>query len=286
MPLLYYWRPDNYQRDRAFGFGYHLNQNSPALGTITPGDSLWAFTRRSRDGMYVLAAELIVRAVTRNPPNYRYGKFRVWGDLRSSRYFNVDLAPNAEPLIRSLNVRAHGEYLGQSFQGHAAVRSITAADHRLLTAFARNLPVLDRVGIYPEDEFEARLVHGEPAQILVIRETQAAYAPRLQYLLRNIDTHRARRNVAYLQDLYHGRCQLCLFDPHDEFGHRLCQGHHIQWLSRGGEDELENMMLICPNHHTAIHHDDAPFDYGGLTFRFSNGRIEHVRINAHLSQAV
>src|SRR5215831_10470997 len=26
MPLLYYWRPDNYSRDRSFGFGYHLNQ--------------------------------------------------------------------------------------------------------------------------------------------------------------------------------------------------------------------------------------------------------------------
>jgi hypothetical protein len=26
--VLYYWRPDNYLRDRRFGFGYHLNQNS------------------------------------------------------------------------------------------------------------------------------------------------------------------------------------------------------------------------------------------------------------------
>src|SRR3712207_8348770 len=37
----------------------------------------------------------------------------------------------------------------------------------------------------------------------------------------------------------------------------LCHGHHIQWLSQGGEDEIENMVLICPNHHTAVHQADA-----------------------------
>ena len=60
MSLLYFWRLDNYRRDRVFGFGYHLNQNSPAMATVGPGDSLWAFTRRARDGLYLLAAELIV----------------------------------------------------------------------------------------------------------------------------------------------------------------------------------------------------------------------------------
>jgi 5-methylcytosine-specific restriction enzyme A len=46
MPLLYYWRPDNYARDHRFGFGYHLNQSSPAMRLSGPGDSLWAFTQR------------------------------------------------------------------------------------------------------------------------------------------------------------------------------------------------------------------------------------------------
>jgi hypothetical protein len=77
--LLYYWRLDNYARDRRFGFGYHLNQNGAAMMSAGAGDSLWAFTRRGQDGLYVLAAELVVRAVTRNPPNYRYGRYRIWG---------------------------------------------------------------------------------------------------------------------------------------------------------------------------------------------------------------
>jgi hypothetical protein len=45
MPLIYYWRDDNYRRDLDFGVGYHLNQGNPLLHDIELGDSLWAFTR-------------------------------------------------------------------------------------------------------------------------------------------------------------------------------------------------------------------------------------------------
>jgi predicted HNH restriction endonuclease len=32
---------------------------------------------------------------------------------------------------------------------------------------------------------------------------------------------------------------------------------------------VENMILVCPNHHAAIHRDDAPFDYKDLSYTFS-----------------
>lgn len=283
MPLLYYWRPDNYRRDRAFGFGFHLNQDAPAMLTAAPGDSLWAFTRRPSDGLYVLAAELIVKLVTHNPPNYLYGRYRVWGDLRHSRYFDIDLGPNAEPLIRHLQIRASSSRLGMAFQGRAAVRRITEADHQVLASFARDLPVLTAAVIYPEDQFEARLVHGELDRSRVLRESAPEYAQRLTYLFESVDVQRVRRNVETLQAMYQGRCQVCLFDPRVRYGHRLCHGHHIQWLSRGGEDDLANMVLLCPNHHAAVHRDDAPFNYRGHTFTFSNGLAETLQINEHLA---
>ena len=286
MPLLYYWRPDNYARDRAFGFGFHLNQNAPAMSAAAPGDSLWAFTRRKRDGIYVLAAELIVRAVTRNPPNYRYGAWRIWGDLQRSRYFDIDAGARIEPVIRSLAIRAAGARLGQSFQGPAAVRKISEDAHRTLHAFACELPVLEHAAIYPEDEFEARLVHDEPVRQLVVRETRAGHERRLRYLYETVDVQRARRNVEELQKLYDGRCQVCRYDPRRRYGHRTCHGHHIHWLSRGGDDELENMVLVCANHHAAIHRDDASFDYADLSFAFSNGLRELLADNRHLPLAV
>jgi hypothetical protein len=60
MPLLYYWRGDNYRRDLDMGAGYHLNQASPVLPGVDLGDSGWAFTRRS-DGAYALAVGTVRR---------------------------------------------------------------------------------------------------------------------------------------------------------------------------------------------------------------------------------
>ena len=80
MPLLYFWRGDNYRRDLDYGAGYHLNQGNPLLHSINIGDSLWAFTR-AQSGKYALAAELVVSAKTINSPGFRYGKYRLWGEL-------------------------------------------------------------------------------------------------------------------------------------------------------------------------------------------------------------
>lgn len=285
MPLLYYWRPDNYQRDRRFGFGFHLNQNSPAMSEVGPGDSIWAFTQRRTDGSYVLAAELVVRALTENPANYRYGRWRIWGDLHRSRYFDADLGPRTEPLIRALGIRASAARLGQAFQGNAAVRRLSPHAHQLLSEFARDLQVIETAAIYAEDEFEARLVHEESVRRFVSFEPEATRNRRLKYLYESVNVQRARRNVEELQKLYDGRCQICLYDPKRRYGHSLCHGHHIQWLSRGGADELENMVLVCPNHHSAIHRDDAPFDFRDLAFIFGNSPRESLAINRHLPNA-
>src|SRR4051794_12625700 len=102
MPLLYYWRGDNCHRDLDLGAGYHLNQANPLLHQVELGNSLWAFTR-SKDGRYALAAELVIRAKTLTPPSFRYGRYRVWGDLRRSRYFQVEGQTDIEPVIRSLS---------------------------------------------------------------------------------------------------------------------------------------------------------------------------------------
>ena len=284
MNVLYYWRPDNYQQDRRFGFGYHLNQNSPVLAGMNAGDTVWAFTR-DRIGRYVLAAALVVRAVTRNSPSYRYGRYRVWGDLERTRYFDIDVGAGAEELIRHLRTPARAAILAQSFQGHRAVRPLHQADHELLSEFAADLRVLERVKIYPEDEFEARLLLGSGAREMLLSERREDHTVRMRYLFETVDITRARKHVEWLQKEYAGQCQICRFDPRARYGRRLCHGHHIEWLSRGGDDALENMVLICPNHHAAVHQTDAVFNYEGLEFHFGNGRVERLQLNRHLQPA-
>jgi hypothetical protein len=284
MPLLYYWRRDNYQRDLDLGAGSHLNQNNPVMHEVEAGDSLWAFTR-TRDGRYVLAAELVVQAKTLNHPDFRYGDYRVWGDVNQSRYFRTEGAPSVEQVIRSLSVSANARILGRSFQGHAAVREITEQDHRMLREVARDLPLEPRARILPEEKLEAALIVGDRSAVerLVRDEEPGVAEERKQYLYEEAP----RRNpdlVDRLQALYDGHCQICRWDPVDEYGEPLCEGHHIQWLSRGGDDALHNLMLVCPNHHRAIHRRDAPLDWSDLALDFG-GHRESVAVDRHLPDA-
>ena len=82
------------------------------LHKIGIGASLWAFTRKL-DGRYALAAELVISAKTMNPRGFRYGPYRVWGDLQRSRYFQVDEQPDISLVIRGLSVGARADVLCQ-----------------------------------------------------------------------------------------------------------------------------------------------------------------------------
>ena len=283
MPLLYHWVGKNYRRDLDWGAGYHLNQSNPLLHEIDIADSLWAFTRTPK-GLYVLATELVVRAKTKNPRGYRYGTYRLWGDLKLSRYFRTEGQPDISELISRLSVKANAPVIGRSFQGHAAVRRLTPADHQVLVEYARHLPLEARARLLPEEELEARIFLGDPVAVngLIMAEGPGIADERRRYLFEQAP----RRNPQHMRELrrlYGGACQLCGWNPKSLYRRDLCEAHHIHWLSRGGDDALHNMVLICPNHHRAIHRTDAPFDWTDTSFVFPGNR-EPVQIFRHSLQ--
>jgi len=282
MPLLYHWRGDNYRRDLDHGVGYHLNQANPLLHDVVLGDSLWAFAR-ARDGAYALAAELVVSARTRNPPGFRYGPYRVWGDLRRSRYFSVDGQPDITPLVRSMAIATGHNLLGRAFQGRAAVRRLGEADHARLADYARHLSPEPRARLLPEERLEALMLSGdEDAVAQLLRDEPSGLAEeRRRYLLSQVTlggSGRDRRLILQLRDLYDGACQLCGWAPRRCYGADICEVHHLRWLSRGGPDAIGNLVLVCPNHHRIIHNLDAPYDFGigGFLFGSTTERLATV----------
>jgi 5-methylcytosine-specific restriction protein A len=159
---------------------------------------------------------------------------------------------------------------------------LTQEDHLILQALARDLSLEPRARILPEERLEAILLLGNPKEVeqLVLEENPGMAEYRRAYLYGQAPTRNSRL-VEQLQVIYEGRCQICLWHPRQQYHFQLCHGHHIQWLSRGGEDELQNMVLICPNHHAAIHRVDAPLDFSDLTFDFGNHR-ETIKLDKHL----
>lgn len=282
MSLLFYWRHDNYVQDLENGAGYHLNSKHEVLHDVERGDSVWAITY-CPDGTYALAAELIVHSKTRNAPGYKYGSYRVWGDVERSRYFQLGAQPSQESVIRSLSVKTNADQLYHSFMGPGSVRRLSETDHQMLVEAAQDIPTEPDAELVPEDALESALYQEDPDAVArLVRETSHGLSAERQRTITRTVPERNRALVDRLQQVYDGRCQICRWDPVDEYGKPLCEGHHIQWLSRGGDDTMDNLMLVCPNHHRAIHRCDAPLDWLNFTLDFGTHR-ESVDMDRHLA---
>lgn len=59
----------------------------------------------------------------------------------------------------------------------------------------------------------------------------------------------------YTKKISKGICQLC-GNPapfKDKFGKPYLESHHVNWLSKGGSDSIENTVALCPNCHRRMH---------------------------------
>jgi hypothetical protein len=61
----------------------------------------------------------------------------------------------------------------------------------------------------------------------------------------------SREPSAWMMRQIRHRDDTCRFPGCD--ARRFTQAHHIEWWSRGGETELDNLVLVCSFHHTLVH---------------------------------
>ena len=68
-----------------------------------------------------------------------------------------------------------------------------------------------------------------------------------------------------------GKCDLCeeLAPFIDKNGSPYLETHHIDWLSKGGKDTLDNTVALCPNCHRKMHTLDLDEDRDKLTEKLS-----------------
>ncbi|MCA1625871.1 MAG: HNH endonuclease [Acidobacteria bacterium] len=287
MHFLNYWVYRNYKSDVANGAAFHYNSNQPRFHSkIELGETLWLVTGlRSNERMqYFLAARFVIRAKTHNPPNYKYGRFRLWADTQLSDYYVIGEADMTDVLL-SLKfvpenpIKEGGVTIANSLQ---TFRYLSASDVALLEQWSKRLtPDVNIMKMVPELDVEETYERGKDA----LKDTLQMELPQLSDERKQEIVSGYRRNrtlVKRLNDMYIGRCQICAFDPITVYRVSAATAHHIHYLSRGGHDVLENLVLICPNHHAVIHGDDAVFDYESKKFMFSNGRQEPLVIKQHL----
>ena len=82
-----------------------------------------------------------------------------------------------------------------------------------------------------------------------------------------------------LKLLYGYRCQICNLIG-EEFGSHIAEAHHIDYFVSSLNNDANNQLIVCPNHHSIIH--DTIFDRRRLIYIYKNGLEQRLVLNQHL----
>lgn len=295
MDTIAIWNYSNFLKDLDEGAGYHFNSNQSRLhSALNIGDSIWLVTRvvvRGRNE-YRLAARLIIRAKTINSPSYKYGSYRVCGDVMASSYFYIEKTSEHDvfELLKLLEMESGTlaeKNRSNIFQSMQTIRNISRKSINLLESFSNQLPLETRaIQVLDESKLEKAFAANDAGQLnLILNENPVGYSVSTKSEIKQ-SFERNRKLVRSLHELYNGRCQVTGHDSPLLYGVPTAEAHHVVYRSRGGADEMENLVLVSPNLHTAIHAANATFDYSSLAFVFPNGRVEPLVLNTHLEKRV
>jgi 5-methylcytosine-specific restriction protein A len=85
-----------------------------------------------------------------------------------------------------------------------------------------------------------------------------------------------------LKQLYQYRCQLCAENFGHERGTDTAESHHIKAFVSSLNNDSNNILIVCPNHHTVIHKANPIFNPAKLRYEYPNGFAEVLKLNIHL----
>jgi hypothetical protein len=85
-----------------------------------------------------------------------------------------------------------------------------------------------------------------------------------------------------LKRLYDYKCQICGLFIGEAYSATVIHTHHIEYFSVSLNNNADNIMVICPNHHGIIHTANPIFNRDKKVFTYPNGLVEELKLNLHL----
>lgn len=105
----------------------------------------------------------------------------------------------------------------------------------------------------------------------------------MKYQLQMVKVRKLNRKIGEnLKLLYGYRCQICGRVIGEEFGSHIAEAHHIEYFVNSLNNDANNQMIVCPNHHSIIHDANPIFDRKRMLYLFNNGVEERLVLNKHL----
>lgn len=85
-----------------------------------------------------------------------------------------------------------------------------------------------------------------------------------------------------LKLLYDYRCQICGSQIGEQYGTSIVEAHHIDYYVKSMNNDSDNQLIICPNHHRIIHEVEPIFDRKRKLYVYKNGVVEGLTLNYHI----
>lgn len=105
--------------------------------------------------------------------------------------------------------------------------------------------------------------------------TESVKKVKLRILDRNIGNN--------LKKLYQFRCQVCGQTIGEPYGNSsIVDAHHIDPFILSQNNNFDNIMILCPNHHRIIHQCHGEFHKNIKQIWYPNGLHESLSLNLHL----
>ena len=68
----------------------------------------------------------------------------------------------------------------------------------------------------------------------------------------------------------------------EEYGSHIAEAHHIDYYVNSLNNDSNNQMVVCPNHHSIIHDANPRFDRKRMLYLYPNGVEQRIVVNLHL----
>lgn len=176
---------------------------------------------------------LIVNTVNCNRSYWSFNKTARRTDDVTHRHHEYDRLIKRGNIFEMYQPSIHGVWeLYQNLQGKWCYRKVKSEFEEAIEAAAK-LPPLARKAILATESKTPELT-----------EVTTRVYKRSPYV------------VAEVLKRANGKCQSCKRDAPflKEDGSPFLEVHHIEWLSNGGEDSVENAIALCPNCHRQAHY--------------------------------
>ena len=85
-----------------------------------------------------------------------------------------------------------------------------------------------------------------------------------------------------LKLLYDYRCQICGKSIGEKYDSQVVEAHHIDYFVHSLNNDSNNQLIVCPNHHSIIHDVNPVFDRKRVIYIYPNGIKEGLVLNQHI----